>query len=202
MQKVTIIIVYTNISIIIIIIIINLDDEFKQPLPIANLTDIWGQRLPNAQVIPISASKKIGVNELLLALLNNVPIGPKYYQSDTITTRDERFFASEIIRETLFFCYKDEIPYSCEVVIETFKDRNPTLTYIEAIIIISKDSQKGILLGKGGERIKDMATKSRQKLEAFLDRKVYLEMKVKVIEDWRSNKDALMKFGYIETDDS
>jgi GTP-binding protein Era len=87
-------------------------------------------------------------------------------------------------------------------VIETFKDRNPTLTYIEAIIIISKDSQKGILLGKGGERIKDMATKSRQKLEAFLDRKVYLEMKVKVIEDWRSNKDALMKFGYIETDDS
>ena len=86
--------------------------------------------------------------------------------------------------------------------IETFKDRNPTLTYIEAIIIISKDSQKGILLGKGGERIKDMATKSRQKLESFLDRKVYLEMKVKVIEDWRSNKDALMKFGYIETDDS
>ena len=86
--------------------------------------------------------------------------------------------------------------------IESFKDRSPTLSYIEAVIIISKDSQKGILLGKGGERIKDMATKSRQKLETFLDRKVYLEMKVKVIEDWRSNKDALMKFGYIETDDS
>ena len=170
-------------------------------MPVANLTALWGQRLPNAKVIPISATETTGVINLLDNLLENIPKGPKYYQSDTVTTRDERFFAAEIIRETLFYCYKDEVPYSCEVVIEAFKDRSPTLSYIEAIIVISKDSQKGILLGKGGERIKDMATKARQKLETFLDRKVYLEVKVKVMEDWRSNKEALMKFGYIDSDE-
>lgn len=179
----------------------NIDDEYKQPLPIANLTALWGQRLPNAVVVPISASEKTGVSTLLASLLDNIPTGPKYFESDTVTTRDERFFAAEIIRETLFYCYKDEVPYSCEVVIESFKDRSPTLSYIEAIIVISKDSQKGILLGKGGERIKDMATKARQKLEAFLDRKVYLETKVKVMEDWRTNKEALMKFGYIDNEE-
>ena len=117
-----------------------------------------------------------------------------------VTNRDERFFTCEIIRESIFHHYKDEIPYSCEVEIDTFKDKSPTLSVIEANILVSRDSQKNIVIGKGGSMLKKVGTYARGKLEEFLDRKVFLSLRVKVDEDWRSNEDSLVKYGYKDSD--
>lgn len=135
------------------------------------LETIWKQRLPRAEIVSISAINNVGVTDLLEKIVSLLPQGPKYFTKDTLTNRDERFFAGEIVREAVFHSYKDEIPYSCEVVIEAFKDKTPQLSVIEACIVVSKDSQKAILIGKGGLKLKELGTMARGKLEKFLDRK-------------------------------
>jgi GTPase len=142
----------------------------------------------------------LGVQVLLSRILSHMTEGPKYFTKDTLTNRDERFFSAEIIRESIFHSYKDEVPYSCEVVIESFKDKNPQLSVIDASIVVSKDTQKAILIGKGGIKLKELGIHAREKLEKFLDRKVFLALHVKVDEDWRMKDDALTKYGYIESD--
>lgn len=162
------------------------------------LRDIWARRLPRARVIPVCAKNGTGVDAVLQELLAHVPYGPKYFPSDVLTNRDERFFTAEIIREAIFGLYKDEVPYSCEVLIDTFQDKSPSLSVIECSIVVNRDSQRLIMIGKGGLKLKALGTAAREKLEEFLDRKVYLSMKVKVDPDWRMNKDSLIKYGYIE----
>lgn len=167
---------------------------------IAELTALWAKRLPRAEVVPISAANKLGIDHVLTRILAHMQQGPKYFTQDTLTNRDERFFTGEIIREAVFHIYKDEVPYSCEVVIDSFKDKTPTLSVIEACIVVSKESQKAILIGRGGLKLKELGIAARSKLESFLMRKVFLSLHVRVDEDWRASSDALAKYGYVESD--
>ena len=174
--------------------------EFNHPRPLEDLRDIWAKRLPKATFIGVSAANKEGIGELLERIVSHIPLGPKYFTADTLTTRDERFFTTEIIREALFHKYMDEIPYSCEVVIDSFKDKSDNLSVIEASIIVNKSTQKAIIIGKGGSMLKELGMLAREKLEKFLQRNVYLSLFVKVDEDWRQNNDSLQKYGYVEKD--
>jgi len=165
-----------------------------------DLLALWRSRLPRAQLLPICAKNGTGVPELLGILLQYIPKGPKYFPSDTLTNRDERFFTTEIIRECILSSYQDEVPYSCEVVVDGFRDKSPALSVIEASIMVNRESQKLILIGKGGLKLKAVGSLARKRLEEFLDRKVFLSLRVSVDPDWRANKESLIKYGYIESD--
>jgi GTP-binding protein Era len=168
-----------------------------------NLTEIqtfWASQLPRAQVLTISASKRQNTTSLLDLLLSHLPIGPKYYPDVVVTDRNERFFAAEIIRESLFILYQKEIPYSCEVVIEEFQDISERFTRIEARIVVERHRQKAIVIGAQGNALKQLGIQARRQLEAFLDRKVHLALQVDVDEGWRSKPESLLRYGYIEKD--
>ncbi len=147
-------------------------------------------------IIPISAFKNDGLEEVKNELVKRLPFAYPYYPPDLITDQPERFFVSEIIREKIFEYYKEEIPYSTEVVIEEFKERNRGKDYIYAIIYVERTSQKGILIGKQGSALKTISSAARRDIETFLGRKVFLEVRVKVLEKWRKNELKLKRFGY------
>ena len=184
-----------------IIIIINKIDINSNN--INNITSIWQNRIPNNKIIlTLSAIKLLNINELINNILLYIPYGPKYFPSNTITNRNERFFTTEIIRETILDLYQDEIPYNSEVIIDSFKDKIiDKLSVIEATIIVSKDSQKGIIIGKNGIKLKELGIIARKKLENFLCRNIYLSLHVKCDNDWHIKNDTLYKYGYIEEDD-
>lgn len=171
-----------------------------KPKTLEELKKQWSTALPKAQLVTISAQNATGIATLLETVLGHMSEGPKYFPEDQITNRDERFFAAEIIREAILGQYKDEIPYSCEVLIEGFTDKSERLTVIEANIVVSRSSHKSILIGRGGAALKELGTAARLRLESFLDRKVFLQLKVKLDEDWRNKDDALRKYGYIDSD--
>ncbi len=152
-------------------------------------------------VLAISASTGFNINSVMEKILDYLPEHPKYYPDDQLTDENERFYVSEIIREKIFEMYRDEIPYSTEVVIEDFKERENAKDYISASIIIERDSQKPIIIGNKGESIKRLGRISRAEIEKFLEREVYLELFVKVKEKWRSNPYQLKNFGYIPNND-
>ncbi|MFA7289029.1 MAG: GTPase Era [Melioribacteraceae bacterium] len=152
-------------------------------------------------VLAISASSGFNINSVMDKILEYLPEHPKYYPDDQLTDENERFYVSEIIREKIFEMYRDEIPYSTEVVIEEFKERENAKDYISASIIIERDSQKPIIIGNKGESIKRLGRNSRTEIEKFLEREVYLELFVKVKEKWRSNPYQLKNFGYIPNND-
>jgi hypothetical protein len=171
-----------------------------KPKTLEELKKQWTTALPKAQLVTISAQNDTGIHILLDTILGHLSEGPKYFPEDQITNRDERFFTAEIIREAILAQYKDEIPYSCEVLIEGFTDKSERLTVVEANIVVSRSSHKSILIGKGGVALKELGTVARLKLEAFLDRKVFLQLRVKLDEDWRNKDDSLRKYGYIDSD--
>jgi len=152
------------------------------------------------KVFMISALKGDGVSELLEAIKEQLPEGPKYFPDEQLTDRSERFFVSEIIREQILEQYHQEIPYSVEIDIESFQDSETKdgqeLARISALIYVSRKSQKPIMIGKGGKAIKELGSKARVRMEEFLQRKVFLELHVKIREDWRDDEDALKRFGY------
>ena len=148
------------------------------------------------RIIPISALENYNIESLRDALIEYLPVHPKYYPDDQLTDEPEKFFVSEKIREKILAIYHDEIPYSVEVVIEEFKERERGKDYISALIIVERESQKPIILGKRGETIKKLGNAARASVEAFLMREVYLELRVKVIENWRKDQNALRRFGY------
>lgn len=156
--------------------------------------------LPDKPVFRISALRGDGIPALLDAIRAALPEGPPFYPKDQLTDRPERFFVSEIIRGQILDLYREEIPYSCEVTIESFKEdepsRNGPITRIEAIIYTLDDRKKSILLGKGGEAIKKLGTEARKEIEAFLEKKVFLNLTIKVKENWRDDERALRSFGY------
>ena len=174
---------------------IDLTDESTLLQLIAN----WQKVADFDEIIPISALEKEGTEHLFNSLLNCLPEGPEYYPKDQFTDRPERFFISEIIREKMLLNYHQEIPYSCEVVVDAFKeDEAKNLVRIYATIYMSRNSQKNIVIGKKGAAIKKLGIESRQDIEKFLDKKVYLELFVKVRENWRNDDKFLKSFGYQE----
>ncbi len=149
------------------------------------------------EIIPISALKGDGIEELISTTLGYLPEAEMYYPPEYISDRPERFFISEIIREKIFEFYGEEIPYATGVEIEDMKERGKNQKdYIKAVIFVEKASQKGIIIGKNGEKLKRLGTISRREIEVFLDRPVYLEIKVKTLKNWRKNAEAVKKMGY------
>ena len=155
----------------------------------------WQERLPNAQVYPISALHDFNVQAVWERILDLVPESPAYYDKEELSDRPMRFFVSEIIREKIFLHCEKEVPYSCQVEIEEYIEE-PELTRIRALIIVERDSQRGILIGKGGEMIKRIGKEARLEIQKFIDQKVFLETFVKVDKDWRSTELKLKKYGY------
>lgn len=155
----------------------------------------WHEKLPNAMVFPISALHDFNVEKVWQTILDLVPESPAYYDKEEISDRPMRFFVSEIIREKIFLHTEKEVPYSCQVEIEEYLEE-PNLTRIRALIIVERDSQKGILIGKGGEMLKRIGREARLEIEKFIDQKVFMETFVKVDKDWRSTENKLKKYGY------
>jgi GTPase len=179
--------------------IINKIDQAKGE-QVAELTNWWSERVDFKEIIPISALKKTNTELMLESIKNALPEGPEYYPKDQLTDRPERFFVSEIIREKILEQYKQEIPYSTEVVVEHFKETKTTrgedMVEIMAHIYVSRETQKMIILGKGGSSIKALGTEARKSIETWLERKVFLDLHVKVRENWRDDERMLKHFGY------
>lgn len=155
----------------------------------------WKEQLPNAKIYPISALHDFSIESVWTEIISHIPESPPYYDKEDLTDRPLRFFISEIIREKIFELCQKEIPYSCQVLVEEYKE-DGRMIRIRAQIIVERDSQKGIIIGKGGEMLQKIGKKSRIDLENFLDRKVFLENFVKVDKDWRSSEQKLKKYGY------
>ncbi|MBS1521913.1 MAG: GTPase Era [Bacteroidetes bacterium] len=155
----------------------------------------WQEKLNPKAIFAVSALKEHNVIAVMNFVMEHLPEHPAYYEKDFLTDRNDRFFASEIIREKIFKMYEKEIPYSTEVIITAFKEGDE-LYRISSEIIVERESQKNILIGKGGESLKKVGTYARKDMEEFFQRKIFLEMFVKVIPDWRSKKNYLKKFGY------
>ncbi len=170
---------------------VDLADQDKVFLAI----NTWKEILPKAEIFAISALKGFNLDGFLNRIVEILPESEPYFPKDELTDRSERFFASEIIREKILLNYKQEIPYSCDVVIEAFKDEEKIIR-IQAVIITEKESQKGIVIGKKGEALKRTATESRLELEKFFDKKVFLEVFVKVEKNWRESDLMLKTLGY------
>ena len=178
-----------------IILLVNKIDQANQEEVEAKLA-YWKEQLPNAaEVLPISALKQFGTDGVLQLVMERLPMHPPYYPKDELTDKPERFFAAEMVREKIFKLYKKEIPYSCEVVIEEFKEEE-NIIRIRGIIYVERNSQKGIVIGQGGEALKKVGTWAREEMEKFFQKKVFLEMYVKVNENWRTDPKALSRFGY------
>ncbi len=169
--------------------------DISNPEALETLVEGWRGMLPEAQILPLSAKVGFGVEQLLAQIKEMLPEGEAYFDKESLTDRSLRYFASEIIREKILEHYSKEIPYSCEVVIEQYEE-GERLDRISAVILVERASQKGIIIGKGGEMLKRVSTQARKDLEVFLDKKVFLEVFVKVDDAWRSNSSKLKKYGY------
>lgn len=159
----------------------------------------WKDKANFKEIIPIAALHKEGTEHLFQVILDHLPEGPVYYNKDQFTDRPERFFVSEIIREKILLNYYQEIPYSCEVIVNEFKvDPNPkkNLVRMHATIFVARKSQKNIIIGKKGAAIKQLGIDARKSIETFLDKRVYLELFVKVKDNWRNDDKMLKSFGY------
>ena len=175
-------------------LIINKIDTINQ-IKLENEIDHWKSVLPNAEIWSISAKEKFNVIELKNRIIELLPEGPAYFPKDQITDKPERFFVNEIIREKILINFKKEIPYSVEVVTESF-DEEVNIIRIRSIIMVERNSQKGIIIGHKGDAIKKVGTDSRIDLEVFFNKKIFLDLQVKVNKNWKSSDKQLKKFGY------
>lgn len=155
----------------------------------------WKEALPSAEIIPISAAAKFNTGYVLERIKQLLPDSPPYFDKDQLTDKPARFFVSEIIRGKILLYYDKEIPYSVEVVVESFKETDKSI-HINAVIYVERDSQKGIIIGKQGRALKKVATEARKDLEKFFGKTIYLETFVKVDKDWRNSDSELRNFGY------
>lgn len=177
-----------------VILLINKIDESDQKT-LGNLVTKWHGLLPNAEILPISAKNKFGVDILLKRVHELLPESPAFFDKDQLTDKPAKFFVSENIREKILRYYDKEIPYSVEVVIERFKEDDRQI-HISAIIYVERSSQKGIIIGHQGMALKKVSTEARKSLERFFDKKIFLETFVKVDKDWRNSQKELKHFGY------
>ena len=166
------------------------------------LVEYWHRVLPEATVFPISAQQKFGTDQLFTAIREALPECPPFVPKDPLTDKSSRFFVDEMIREKILLNYDKEIPYSVEVEVETFHDEEPDeqhpegIIRIGAVIFVERDSQKGIIIGKGGKALKRVGVQARKEIEAFFGKPVFLQLFVKVDKDWRSSQTRLRHYGY------
>ena len=179
-----------------VVVAVNKIDISDQQKVLA-LLEYWQKTIPDALVIPVSAKEHFNLESILNAIVSRLPLSPPWFDKDQFTDRSLRFFASEIIREKILENYSQEIPYSCEVGIEAFKEGRDRYE-ISAVIFVMRDSQKGIIIGKGGSALKKVGTEARLDMEDFFQKKVFLQLFVKVDSDWRESRRELRKFGYEE----
>jgi GTP-binding protein Era len=177
-----------------VLLVINKIDLSNQD-QVRKCMEKWDEILPNAEKIPISALKKFNVDSIFNRILEHLPESPPYFPKDALTDKSERFFVGEMIREKILLFYKQEIPYAVEVEVESFKE-DPRLIRISALIYVERESQKGILIGNEGKALKKVGRESRLDMEAFFQKKVFLELRVKVKKDWRNNERFIKNFGY------
>lgn len=177
-----------------VMLLINKIDQSDQKT-LGDIVEKWHTLLPNAEILPISAKNKFGVDMLLKRIHELLPESPAYFDKDQLTDKPARFFVSEIIREKILLYYDKEIPYSVEVSVERFKEDDKHI-HINAVIYVERDSQKGIIIGHQGVALKKVSTEARKSLEKFFGKPIYLEIFVKVDKDWRSSERELTNFGY------
>ena len=177
-----------------VILVINKIDISTQE-QVRQLMDWWHEQLPQAVIYPASAQEKFNLENIFDAIIEHLPVSPPWYDKDVFTDKNLRFFASEIIREKILLNYSQEIPYSCEVSVEEFKEGAERYD-ISAVIYVIRESQKGIIIGKGGVALKKVGTQARIEMEDFFQKKVFLRLFVKTDPDWRENKKELKRFGY------
>ena len=180
-----------DIPVLLIINKIDLSDQQRLEAQVEEL----GKLLPKAEIIPISALRKFNVSYVLKRIFELLPESPPYFDKDALTDKPARFFITEIIREKILLYYQKEIPYSTEVVVENYED-SEHLVRISAVIYVERETQKGIIIGHGGQALKKVGTEARKDIEAFLGKKVFLEVFVKVEKDWRNKDNKLKAFGY------
>ena len=179
-----------------VIVIINKIDLLKGQDELEKLVEKWHELLPQAEIIPISAMLKFNIDNLLKRIKDLLPESPPFFDKDALTDKPARFFVNEIIREKILLTYDKEIPYACEVVVELFKESDKRID-ISAVIYVERDSQKGIIIGKGGSALKRVGSLARKDIEAFFDKQVFLQLYVKVEKDWRNRENKLRTFGYL-----
>ena len=178
-----------------VLLLVNKIDLSKSEEQTKKYVEKWQEVLPNAETFIISALNKFNIGTVINRIKQLLPFHPPYYDLDAFTDKSERFFVSEIVREKLLLLFKQEIPYSCEVDVESFKEEE-NIIRISAIIYTERPTQKSIIIGKGGSSIKQLGTMARKDIEKFFGKKVFLELFVKVKEKWRNNENQLKKFGY------
>jgi GTP-binding protein Era len=177
-----------------LILIINKIDLIDQAR-LEELVEKWKTLVPRAEIYPVSALEKFNVDALFNRIKDLLPESPPFFEKDQLTDKSERFFVTEIIREKILLNYDKEIPYSVEVVVEQFKEEG-NLIRINAVIYVERDSQKGIIIGHGGKSLKKVGTEARKDMEVFFEKKIFLELYVKVEKDWRNKDTKLRGFGY------
>lgn len=180
-----------------VLLVINKIDLLKGDVELIAIIDKWKQILPKAEIFPLSAKEHFNVDNLMHRIFELLPPSPPFFGKDALTDKPARFFVTEIIREKILLNYSQEIPYSVEVIVEKFEEKETSI-HIMAVIYVERDSQKGILIGKGGVMLKKIGTEARKDVETFFQKNVYLELFVKVEKDWRNKDNKLKAFGYIE----
>lgn len=180
-----------------VLLVINKIDLLKNNTDLDAIVARWKELLPNAEVFPTSAKEHFNVENIMKRIVELLPVADPYFGKDALTDKPARFFVTEIIREKILLNYDKEVPYSAEVMVEKFEEKEKSI-HIMAVIYVERDSQKGILIGHGGSRLKKVGIESRKDIETFFGKSVYLELFVKVEPDWRNRENKLRSFGYIE----
>lgn len=180
-----------------VLLVINKIDLLKDQKQLEEIVSRWHTLLPNAEIIPASAKEGFNVQALMKRIVELLPEGEPYFGKDALTDKPARFFVTEIIREKILLNYDKEVPYSAEVIVEQFEEKEKSI-HIMAVIYVERDSQKGILIGKGGSMLKRVGTEARKDIEKFFGKSVFLELFVKVEPNWRNRENKLKAFGYIE----
>ena len=179
-----------------ILVLINKIDLSNQA-ELVKKVELWHELIPEAEILPISATAKFNVDVVMKRVMELLPESPPYFEKDALTDKPARFFVTEIIREKILLDYDEEIPYAVQVIVEKFEETDDSI-HIMAVIYAERDSQKAIIIGKGGTKLKRVGIEARKDIEAFFQKHVYLEMFVKVEKDWRNRENVLKSFGYIE----
>ena len=180
-----------------ILLVINKIDLLKGNDDLLRIIDQWKQLLPDAEVFPTSATQNFNVDNLMARIVELLPENPPYFGKDALTDRSSRFFVTEIVREKILLTYDKEVPYATQVIVEKF-DESDTAIHIMAVIYVERDSQKGIIIGHQGSKLKHVGIEARKDIEKFFEKKVFLQLFVKVEKDWRNQENKLRAFGYID----